>query len=145
MNDEIRHSPAQTEFEREDLGARPILVFMVWLAVGLVVLGLIVAGASVLMDRYEAAHQPQINPLKPAAPVNTRQASRADAERFPEPRLEVREGEQLDSDITKEEQQLNSYGWMDEKAGSVHIPIERAMQLVAQRGLPVRPEESGTK
>ena len=36
------------------------------------------------------------------------------------------------------EKELYSYGWVDEKAGTVHIPIERAMDLIAQRGLPVR-------
>ena len=33
---------------------------------------------------------------------------------------------------------LHSYGWIDEKKGVVRIPIERAMELTAQRGLPVR-------
>src|SRR5208282_5249649 len=33
---------------------------------------------------------------------------------------------------------LHSYGWVDEKAGTVRIPIERAMDLLVQRGLPVR-------
>ena len=28
-------------------------------------------------------------------------------------------------------EQLNSYGWVDQQAGSVHIPIERAMELEA--------------
>ncbi len=37
------------------------------------------------------------------------------------------------------ESRLHSYGWVDPKAGSVHIPIERAMELVAGK-LPVRPE-----
>jgi len=38
-----------------------------------------------------------------------------------------------------EEQTLNSYGWVDQNAGVVHIPIAEAMKLVAQRGLPTRP------
>jgi len=29
-------------------------------------------------------------------------------------------------------ERLGSYGWVDERAGTVHIPIERAMELVAQ-------------
>ncbi|HVP51177.1 MAG TPA: hypothetical protein VMT05_03655 [Terriglobales bacterium] len=33
-------------------------------------------------------------------------------------------------------QTLNSYGWVDQKAGTVRIPIDRAMDLVAERGLP---------
>jgi hypothetical protein len=36
--------------------------------------------------------------------------------------------------------ELYSYGWVDEKAGTVHIPIDRAMDLIVQRGLPVRPQ-----
>jgi hypothetical protein len=36
-----------------------------------------------------------------------------------------------------QESQLNSYGWVDEKAGVAHIPIKRAMELLAQRGVPV--------
>lgn len=31
---------------------------------------------------------------------------------------------------------LNSYGWLDERAGIVHIPIDRAMELVAQGARP---------
>lgn len=37
----------------------------------------------------------------------------------------------------KEETQLNSYGWVDEQADIVRIPINQAMALVAERGLPV--------
>lgn len=36
------------------------------------------------------------------------------------------------------DQRLHSYGWVDQQAGVVHIPIERAMELLAERGLPVR-------
>jgi hypothetical protein len=40
----------------------------------------------------------------------------------------------------QEEQTLNSYGWVDEKTGVVRVPIERAMQLLAQRGLTTTPK-----
>jgi hypothetical protein len=33
---------------------------------------------------------------------------------------------------------LNSYGWVDQREGLVHIPIERAIELMAERGLPAR-------
>jgi hypothetical protein len=29
------------------------------------------------------------------------------------------------------EERLRSYGWVDRRAGVVHVPIERAMELVA--------------
>jgi hypothetical protein len=37
---------------------------------------------------------------------------------------------------------LNSYGWVDEEAGVVRIPIDRAMELTLERGLPTRSEEA---
>lgn len=33
---------------------------------------------------------------------------------------------------------LSSYGWIDEQAKLVHIPIEQAMQKLLEKGLPVR-------
>ncbi|MEZ4616096.1 MAG: hypothetical protein R2867_11425 [Caldilineaceae bacterium] len=36
------------------------------------------------------------------------------------------------------EMRLHSYGWIDQEAGTVHIPIERAMELVVSEGLPAR-------
>jgi hypothetical protein len=35
-----------------------------------------------------------------------------------------------------EEHQLSSYGWVDRKEGVIHVPIERAMDLVSQGAKP---------
>jgi hypothetical protein len=43
--------------------------------------------------------------------------------------------------LINQENQLNSYGWVDKKAGVAHIPIERAMELTVQRGLSVCPQD----
>ena len=37
-----------------------------------------------------------------------------------------------------EESLLQRYGWMNRDAGIVHIPIEDAMRLTVERGLPAR-------
>jgi hypothetical protein len=37
-----------------------------------------------------------------------------------------------------EDLQLHSYRWVDIEAGIASIPIERAMELIVKRGLPVR-------
>lgn len=55
---------------------------------------------------------------------------------FPPPRLEVKSGASLAEFRAIEAADLNSYGWIDRKAGTVRIPIERAMQVVLERGLP---------
>lgn len=36
----------------------------------------------------------------------------------------------------QEERKVTTYGWVDERRGIVRVPVERAMELVAQRGLP---------
>jgi hypothetical protein len=54
----------------------------------------------------------------------------------PEPRLEVKPWMSLLALRDHEQHALTTYGWQDQKAGIVRIPIERAMDLLAERGLP---------
>jgi hypothetical protein len=56
------------------------------------------------------------------------------------PMLEINERGEFRDFLINQENQLNSYGWVDEKDGVAHIPIERAMELTVQRGLPVCPQ-----
>jgi hypothetical protein len=44
----------------------------------------------------------------------------------------------------RENQLLETYGWTDRSAGMVHIPIEKAMQIVAEEGLPETPPAPAT-
>jgi hypothetical protein len=55
---------------------------------------------------------------------------------FPEPRLDIDDGNQATADLhAREDLLLNNYSTAE--GGSVRIPISRAMELIAQRGLPV--------
>ena len=56
----------------------------------------------------------------------------------PAPQLQVNPAMDFERFRAAEETQLNSYGWIDKKAGVIRIPIERAMDLIAERGLPTR-------
>jgi hypothetical protein len=47
------------------------------------------------------------------------------------PRLDLRDFR------AQEDKQLTGYGWIDRTAGVVRVPIDRAMELVLQKGLPV--------
>jgi hypothetical protein len=58
----------------------------------------------------------------------------------PPPRLETAEGQDFAVYQAAEQQRLNSYAWINRQSGTVSIPIARAMDLVAQRGLPTRPD-----
>jgi hypothetical protein len=57
----------------------------------------------------------------------------------PEPRLEANPQKDLLALRRQEDALLNDYGWVDRPKGIVRIPIERAIELTAKRGLPSRP------
>jgi hypothetical protein len=55
---------------------------------------------------------------------------------FPAPRLLVHPGRERKKLETTGRAQLESYGWVDRRAGIARIPVTRAMQLIMERGLP---------
>ncbi len=58
----------------------------------------------------------------------------------PKPHLLVSDPADYEHYMEQQTKMLNSYGWVDPKQGTVRIPIDRAMALVLQKGLPARPE-----
>jgi hypothetical protein len=56
----------------------------------------------------------------------------------PAPRLQTNPTSDWRQLLQAENAKLNSYGWIDKTAGVIRIPIDRAMDLLAQRGLPAR-------
>ncbi|MFY9853387.1 MAG: hypothetical protein WAK26_05865 [Terracidiphilus sp.] len=57
---------------------------------------------------------------------------------FPTPRVQTDDGNQDIANLhAREDLLLDNYTWVDQSKGQVRIPIERAMELIAQRGLPV--------
>jgi len=145
MSDPVNHesTPSHGSYERQDIGARGIFYFLAGLLAATLLIIVLLSGLYKILDQRFATHQPPVNPLAANVPKDTRQVPPQYPETaFPDPRLETDERTQLDSIRLAEEQKLNSYGWVDRKAGTVHIPIERAMELIAQRGLPLRPPGS---
>jgi len=62
--------------------------------------------------------------------------------KFPVPPAVIRRQDpaaDIEQYLAEQNERLHTYGWVNQNAGIVHIPIERAMQLLLQRGLPVRP------
>lgn len=132
------------KFERRDLSASGVLRFLAGLAIVGVLVFLLLGGMYKLLNRYEKAHEPAPNPLVAVTDADTRNPTPQDADKFPLPRLETNERVQVDDQRLREEQTLNTYGWLDQKAGVAHIPIERAMALIVERGLPTAPPHSAT-
>lgn len=54
------------------------------------------------------------------------------------PSLLVGEPVNLQKFRAEEDHLLTSYGWVDQNAGVVRLPIDRAKELLLERGLPVR-------
>jgi len=143
MSDQTKHENTtdQGGYERQDLQASGILYFLLTIVVVVVICLFGLRGLFVFLDHREKAAQPAVNPLVTNVPPDTRRISDPDEylkKAFPDPRLETDERNQLNKETAREEGVLYSYGWVDEKAGRVRIPIERAMDLIVQRGLPVR-------
>lgn len=59
-----------------------------------------------------------------------------DRAQFPEPRLQATPAVDLEKFRAAEENELNTYSWIDRSGGIVRLPIDRAMELIVQRGLP---------
>jgi hypothetical protein len=59
--------------------------------------------------------------------------------RFPKPNLQLDPHDDLTALRAREDAELNGYTWVDRSNGVVRIPIDRAMDLIAQGRLPVRP------
>lgn len=54
---------------------------------------------------------------------------------IPGPNLQVDGKSESDRIIGAQTVVIESYGWVDQNAGVVHIPIERAMALIVERGV----------
>jgi len=140
-----QHSTGQEGYEREDLSPVGVLYFMAGLAIMGVLIHFIVTGMYGYLDSYDRKHQAPMNPMAVKTGVDPRimtfkQAEGQMQKTFPEPVLEDNERQQFGVLVEKQDKILDSYDWVDQKNGVVRIPIDRAMDLLAQRGLPVRPQ-----
>jgi hypothetical protein len=136
---DIKNAQGNGGFERRDIGVAGVIYFFLGLAAITVVIHLLLVGFYDFLDKRTSAEQAPLSPLVTNVPTDTRHIPNNYPDRaFPDPRLENDERNQLNQIRLNEEETLNSYGWIDEKSKTVRIPIERAMDLVAQRGLPVR-------
>ena len=124
-------APGDT-YERSDITPRPIVIAV---AAAVIFVAMVFVAMWVLTGAYAnyvAKHSAPANPL--AAQFALKQP--------PLPRLQTLPVKDLQALHASENQALHSYAWIDRAAGSVRIPIERAIELTAQRGLPARPAES---
>ena len=119
----------QASYELSDLRPGYIAFFGIGLSVVLVISVVI---ASLIVHYKTVQHARQDTPIPRLA---------QEREATPGPRLQVDAHSELRQMRAAEDAALNRYEWVDKSSGSVRIPIERAMEIVAKKGLPARKQE----
>jgi hypothetical protein len=113
-----------------------VVKFFVWLTAAIAFAALTVWGLLHYFDARKAQEAPPASPLAtgPRLP--------------PEPRLQGAPGsvsspsEDIRRFREREDQTLDSYGWIDRTNGVIRIPIEQAKRLILQRGLMITPPKT---
>jgi len=141
---------ASKGFERSDARVAGVAVFLTALTVFAVVAGLLSYGIGKVINAHLAKEDGarskwsktvDVRPLgnMPSSPeLESKMAELT--QQFAAPKLQTDDGLQDPADLhAKEDLLLEHYSWASQGQGKVRIPIERAMELIAQRGLPVAP------
>jgi hypothetical protein len=142
--------PQVTQFSPEpihedrDINVKAVLGFIIFLAVGGVIIHVAMWGLYVGMGHWaDKRDQAEANPMvatapRPAgqAPETVQKEMRNIVSTFPEPRLQPDEVRDMDLFRQNQDKKLRSYGKVDAGGQMIQIPIERAMEIIAERGLP---------
>jgi hypothetical protein len=131
----MAHDEPAARHEESDVNVRGVLGFAAGLLVTAVLIQFMVWLLFVYFSGREATR------VVPEYPLAAGEQTRVP----PEPRLQTNPREDLRALRAREDAVLNSYGWVDKTAGVVRIPIDEAIKLTAQRGLPVRQGREETK
>lgn len=123
-------TPPGAKHEHTDIDVTIGYKFGLWLAVAMLISAGIVYGSFWLFEgaaRTEDARA-QKHPLAAAT-----------VREVPQPALQKQPFRDLYQLRQGESEKLTSYGWVDKDGGVTHIPIERAMDVMLQRGFASRP------
>jgi hypothetical protein len=124
--DETKHTPSTGPgHETSDINVWAIGKFAIGLVAICVISILLLLGLfKYFQSQEETATTPKIEPRRI----------------FPQPQLQQTPVLDLRAIRAEEEQFLTSYGWVDQPKGVVRIPISQAIDILAKRGLPSRPQ-----
>jgi hypothetical protein len=123
---------ASPGYETRDANVQGVFHFLIILGVVLVFTLLVSWG----LFRHFAAQQAIRAPASPFA--ETRQVPSG-------PLLQVNPLRDYREFHTQQEQSLKSYAWENRAAGTVRVPIDRAMELLVQKGIPVAGKTPATE
>jgi len=125
-------TPAGAKHEHTDIDPRIGYQFALWLAVSMFISFGIVYGTFWFFEGRAKSYDStaQKYPLAAAVPHKEPPTPNLQKQPFKDIYL-LRQGET---------EKLTSYGWVDKDGGVARIPIDRAMELMLQRGFPARTE-----
>jgi hypothetical protein len=123
-------TPAGAQYEHTDIDPAIGYKFALWLAVAMVLSFGIVYGAFWFFEGQ--ARTANRAPRYPLA------AGQARPE--PTPSLQTQPFKDIYMLREDEAKKLKSYGWVDQDGGVARIPVDRAMELMIQKGIPTRTE-----
>jgi hypothetical protein len=137
-------------YEASDVKTTGILVFLVAMGIFVVVTAVTCYGIGKLLNAHlnredgpntkwtQTVDIRQLGNLPSNPEMQNRVAQLTQS--FPTPRVQLDDGNADVADLhAREDILLDNYTWVDQGKGSVRIPIERAMEIIAQKGLPVAP------
>ena len=130
-NLEYGPTPAGAHYEHTDIDPAIGYKFALWLSVAMLLSFGIVYGAFWFFDRQERAANTATQRY-PLARDYTRPT--------PTPALQTQPFKDIYMLREEEAKRLQSYGWVDKDGGVARIPVDRAMELMLQRGFPTRPD-----
>jgi len=126
MSEEKRPSHESPGYETTDATFKPLFISGLALFAVVLVALFVAYGVLNLFD-------------KPAREARYRPAPLATERRLPpEPRLQVKPEVEWETFEARQDSIINSAGWVSKEAGVVRIPIERALEMMLQRGYPAR-------
>ena len=128
-DDQYLETPPGSTYEHTDAHVGPMVKFAIWLVISAVIVHVGLAAMYWLLVRESTERvDTQRYPLAVNTPTRLPAAPRL--QQFPRNELYTFRNEERD--------RLQTYGWESKAAGTVHIPIEEAMKLMVERGLPAQ-------
>ena len=115
----------EIRYEKTDAHVRPLYQFLFWISVITILTAVL---AMVILRGLES--------WRDKASTRPVMAEAQDAQQPPAPRLQIQEPKDLAAFRNEEQEVLTSYGIVDRDKGIYRIPIEEAMKLTLERGLP---------
>jgi len=137
--DNNNHSVSPGHDAEAEVNIRGILIFLVILTATVVMVQLAAGRLIGCFENAAAKRDERATSQREEASIAGSRAY------FPKPREQVSPHDDLLALRAREEKDLHAYAWIDRKTGVVQIPIDRAMELISQRGLPVRSSTNGAK